>query len=290
MKKISYIFIIALLIGSNGIFSKGTQLDEKAIEQKVLLIEKMIARHNYAVAGLTAIGYIQQLSYWLPAIIEGIDYISGESSSRGALQQESVVENKEKIGFFSGIAQGTKDLLFTSDGWKRMGSVGLYFTGQIGAFFLFQKISEMVYHPDTLRWYIYAKVPYPKTIAFIKELSKKLSEGIDNPEELQHYQFLMNESCKQLVGYGEDMCAYMTYKSTGLSQHQQMLAERTARYLFNYQNDVFKKIFIELRKEKPLYGYIMAILQSYSDELKYQRKLFSSIEGETQEELKMLSN
>ena len=47
---------------------------------------------------------------------------------------------------------------------------------------------------------------------------------------------------------------------------------------------------IELRKEKPLYGYIMAILQSYSDELKYQRKLFSSIEGETQEELKMLSN
>src|SRR5579863_6012545 len=129
MKKWNYFIAICLM--SANIACQNIKLREQVINRKALAIKQMIAKHNYAVAGLTALGYIQQLSYWLPVLVEGTDYFFGEPGSRKPHQEVLKQIKKEELGFFAGIAKDTKELFCTPDGWGRIGDAGLFLSGHI---------------------------------------------------------------------------------------------------------------------------------------------------------------
>jgi hypothetical protein len=286
---------LAILFLSNHALYTSNYMQEKVIAHKAVLIKKMITKHDYAVSGLMALGYLQQLSYWLPTLFTGAHYFFGEPNSINttiapicvcASQQR---EKVKELGFFAGITKDFEDLFGTVDGWKRIGGGGLHIVGYIGAFFLFQKISDSVYHPDTLRWYIKAQIPYENTTIMIEDVAQRLTTADYNDQKrIQHYQFVLRNLCKQLVGYSEDICAYMIYKSNNVPENQKIFAEGVSRYLFNYQNDILATIFNELAEDAPEYNKIINIIKAYRVEMIYQRKLFSSIESETKEELRRI--
>ena len=283
---------LAILFLSSHALHTSNYMQEKVIAHKAVLIKKMITKHDYAVSGLMALGYLQQLSYWLPTLSAGAHYFFGEPNSTDTIAPICVCasqqrEKVEELGIFAGIAKDFKELFGTVDGWKRIGGGGLHIVGYIGAFFLFQKISDSVYHPDTLRWYIKAQIPYENTTIMIEDVAQRLMAVDHNDQKrMQYYQFVLCNLCKQLVGYGEDICAYMVYKSNNVLENQKMFAEGVSRYLFNYQNDIFATIFNELAQDTPQYSNIINIMKAYRGEMAYQRKLFSSIESETKEELR----
>ncbi len=285
IQKIHSFFLVNLLCLSAYTFAAAdVYIKEKVLAQKALNIKKMMNRHYAAKVGLTALFCVHQLTYLLPALKDCADYFFGDENTiktQPAIQQQ--IPPKVEIGFFAGIIKDTQELFGTTQGWKRIGSAGFNFTGMIGSIIVSQKIAELISHPDTLRWYIHAHVPYAQTLALIETLSQKLDSADEySPEKRAFYKSSLYLSCKQLVFYGQDVCAYMTYKGQDMPGAQKMHAERACRYLLNYQNEVFNELFTELAKENPEYGRVEALMQQYRSELKQQRVVFASIEGETQ--------
>ena len=255
-------------------------ITEKAVTEKSRAIKNMIIRHQIATASLMTLFCVHQLTYLLPALKDCSDYFFGDEKQSFSIPQKEE-HKKESLGFFAGIIEGTKDLFGTTEGWTRIGSAGLNFAGMVGSIIVSQQIADVIAHPNTLRWYIYACVPYLETTVLIEKLTKKLTEEAHNEKRLAFYRSSLNLSCQQLVSYGEDICAYITYKAQNLPPAQKMHAEKTYRYLLNYHNEVFNEIFAQLSVSQPEYARIGALMQAYRLELKYQRKLFSCIEGET---------
>ncbi len=295
MKKRNGMLVFMLLVLGGTLFGDTSkdQLNQVLICKKAVAIQKMINRHQFIVSGLMTLGSLQALAV-------GISFFSdyfGEHSNvdNGGVKatekmEVSSTQQEQKKGFFASLAHNTKDLFCTSNGWYRIGLVCLNIGGQIGSTLILQKVLDELYHPDTLRWYIHAHVPYEKITHTIESLAQKLMvPDTYNEEQITHYRQAITLFSQQLVGCGEDLCAYMTYKSAQLPECQNILAEKSARYLLHYQNDLFKKLFAELEQAYPRYDAIVNMMRAYRVELKYQRKLFSSIEAETKQKEKNIA-
>jgi hypothetical protein len=263
-------------------------LDQDVIDKKVIAIDKMITRQRYAKAFFTALGVAYTLYLFLPPVynlfqnpvdkaLDGIDVPKKPMQKRPF--REVFVEDCKNFG------ANTKDLLCTKAGWWRMAKGGLFFCGQVGMYHVMQKVADEVQHPDTLYWYLQAKVPYKKTTAMIKKMVHRLQYEILTDQQTQHDLSMLQLSCNQLAHYGESICAYMMYKGKELEEsNQRDMAQAAARYLFNYHNDWLRSLSRQLEAEKSDYQKISEMIVSYESELAYQLKNFASIEGETKED------
>jgi len=287
--------ILSFIAAQNHATSNKMLIDDVVIA-KSRAIETMITRHNYMVNALAVMGYAHNLALLMPGIMGGVKYFFGDdvTAQAGVALPQDALRDVPKLpapvvkkSFTENIAQGMRKLgsdayneFFTQEGWLDIGKKGLTLGGYLGGFFILQRIAEQVQHPDTLRWYISAKAPYMQTTEMIKTLAKKLSASVEDEKKRQFYHDSLVSACYQLVKYGEDICAYTLYKSMQLEDAEKESAERISRYIFNYNNDVFASLFNEVDKKECDYGVITHIIINYEQEMKFQRNMFSVVEGE----------
>jgi len=278
MKIANYLGLSALIFFGSVFPANNRRLDHKNVITKSVVIKQMITHHNYAANALMVLGSLQAASVFLPMFMSAVNVFIGKPYNASANTIDVGSEDKpERVAFFAALSSATKDIFYTKEGWK---VVVFPFIGQAVCSFLLQKINEEFFHPNTLRWYIFSKVPYVQTIRIIKKLAKQLEVQAIDEHTMRHYHDSLVSACYQLVGYGEDICAYMLYKSGELEGEEKLAAERVARYFFNYNNDILGKIFDQLDVENPKYHMINDLIATYEAELKFQLKHFTSIEGE----------
>lgn len=296
MQKIKYVFLSVAIMFTESSIAQVKRLDAERIEAKSITIKKMIERHEQIVLGLTALAGMQQLCISLPALSNLCGFSFGKSAYDNSqrrflwyhntvnapffdLMQESI--KLEEPSFASALSQGFKKTFFTADGWK---NICAFAFSSAATSFILQKVDTKFRHPDTLRWYVYAHVPYVKAIKTIKNLTVDLQAHDLTAQERDYYYFMLYTCCDQLSGYGEDMCAYMVYKSSELEGRAAEMAEKMARYLLNYQNEALGAIGDELDKQTPDYQIIKQLIAVYESEMRSHRDMFAVIEGELQSE------
>jgi|GEM_PF-6926007 len=284
MKKVR-VFIGVNLFCVGTLLCQPLYISKEAIINKVPVVQKTIRRHQYMVATLSALGYMHQLSL----IAAGLEYFLSDSTQYSKNKQNVKQEEKrETPGFFAELTKDTKELFGTRQGWMRIGQAGVSLVAQIGAFCLFQKVADTIYHPDTLRWYIRTGIPYERTISAIESLARKLATGQMSERQKIYYEKMLHQSCHQLIQYAQDACAYMVYKKAQLPDTQKILAKNMIRHLLRYHNDIFSTVFTLLEDTDPSFIDLIDLVKEYKEELRYHYKLFASIEGENvQEELDM---
>ena len=278
MQKIKYVLLTIAIVFAESSIAQVKRLDSERIDVKSVTIKKMIERHNSIVAGLTALATMQQILFFTPMLIAGFNkFFDRPVCTCG---YEPLVPSVH-VPFFSAMANGFKDTFCTVDGWQNLLK---FCAGEAATHFILQKIDTTFRHPDTLRWYIYAHVPYVRAIKTIKSLTVKLQANDLNAQERDHCHSMLYACCDRLSGYGEDICAYMVYKSTDLEGRTAEMAERMARYLLNSQNETLGAIGNELDKQEPDYQIIKQLIIVYESEMRSHRDMFAVIEGELQRE------
>ena len=276
MQKIKYFLLGVVIVFAESSIAQVKKLDAEQINAKSIIIKKMIDRHNSIVAGLTALATMQQLLFFTPMFISGFNkFFDSPVCVCGSVPLVPPVH----VPFFSAMANGVKDTFCTVDGWKNL----LQFcAGEAATHFILQKIDTVFRHPDTLRWYVYAHVPYVRAIKTIKNITIRLQEDDFNAQSRDHYHSILYVCCDRLAGYGEDVCAYMVYKGSDLEGRTALMAERMARYLLNYHNEILGAICDELDKPEPNYQIINHSIGLYESEMRSHRDMFAVIEGELQ--------
>lgn len=274
MKKIKY----SLLSGAILFFSAGIaqvkKLDAAQITIKSSAIKKMIERHNNIVTGLSALAVVQQVLFFTPMFLANFNKLFDRPVCDCGSKS---VEKLHHLPVFSALANGMKDLFCTSSGWQYLLT---FCAGEAATHFILQKVDTAFHHPDTLRWYIYAHVPYVRAINTIKNVTIELQASDLDAQARDHYYALLYAYCDRLSGYGEDMCAYMVYKSSELEGRTAEMAERMADYLLNYHNKALGAIGDELDKQTPDYQKVNQLITLYESEIRSYRDMFAVIEGE----------
>lgn len=278
MQKIKCALLSVAILFVGGSNAQVRRLDAARIDEKSHAIKKMIERHNSIVGGLTALATMQQLLFFMPMFIAGFNKVFDRPTCLCGSESSVVPVH---VPFFSAMATGFKDTFCTADGWQNLLK---FCAGEAATHFILQKIDTEFRHPDTLRWYVYAHVPYVRVIKTIKNLTIKLQEDDLDVQERKHYYFMLYGCCDRLSGYGEDMCAYMVYKSSDLEGRTALMAERMARYIMNYQNEFLGSIDAELERDVPDYHVIRNLITGYEAEMRSHRDMFAVIEGELQRE------
>lgn len=275
-----YRVLSAILFSSGLVISDMRKLNQEAIDAKTVTIEKMVQQHRYAVFGLTALAFAQQIPTLVPALLSMFNLIKNIDFNA---KNEEKIEDKtklEQVGFLRALSRGMGYAFLTGEGW---GIMLRFVASGVASHFIVQKIEQQFYHPDSLGWYINTQVPYIKTLIGIKDIVKKMESGVIDLRAKQHNYDILCALCEQLIVQAEDVCAYIAYKTNLLEGNQKVMAERTGRYLLNYYNEAFAQIGIALGRAEVDYNEIKRILALYQSELKYQRKIFSAIELESTE-------
>ena len=261
-----------------SIFPHIQLLDQDSIDKKAVAIETMITRERYMLAAFTLMGVAQNIVYLLPLY----HWFTGKSQSVAA----DLVDAKPSPQFswsekFSNFGNATKNLLFTQEGWFSIANTGFYLGGQMSILFIMNKIAHDLQHPDTITWYVSAKIPYKRTINVMRDSIQRVRRS-PSPEQLDFDKLSLKNMSIQLAGYGESICAYMQYKSSSsaLSSTQRHMAQASSRYLFNYHNQWLKEVGALLESEASSYYKVEQLITSYELELAHQIKLFSSVESE----------
>jgi len=271
----SYGFLMSMLLASSLLFCDERMLSSEKIVEKSVAIKQMMKRHTYAANMLIVLGSIQALSVFVPMLIGVVKALTSQSPKKSTIDTPMLDEIKpERVPFFTALSSTTKDIFYTKEGWK---TFIWPFIGQMTTSFMLQKIDKAFFHPDSLKWYISVNAPYVRTVALMNDLIKKLTMNSGNESAVRHYHDSLVFGALQLVGYGEDICAYMVYKSGELEGSEKEAAERISRYLFNYQNEILGAIFTQLDKASPDYNAISKLMATYNEGVKFQLKLFNGI-------------
>lgn len=277
MKKIKYVVLSVAIMFAESNIAQVKKLDEIRIDAKSDAIKKMIERHNSIVAGLTGLATMQQLLFFTPIFIAGFNKFFDRSVCMCG--SEPLVQPVH-VPFFSAMANGFKDTFCTVNGWQNLLK---FCVGEAATHFVLQKVDTHFRHPDTLRWYVHTHVPYVRVLKIMKNITLKLQEHDLDERDKDHYCSLLYACCDRLSGYGEDICAYIVYKSSDLEGRTAEMAEQMARYLLNYQNESLEAIGVELDKHEPDYQIINQLIAIYETEIRSHRDMFAVIEGELQQ-------
>lgn len=273
------LFICAGLIILLPLSATIKKLDSAVIDCKAIAIQKMIERHELIVQGLTACAFLQQL----PIIIEGVGSLFNYSMVK---KEAKEIANAEKISFFGAMSQGFQNAFFTKEGWERSWPI---IAGWAATTFIMQSVQEKFQHPDTLRWYIRSHVPYGKSIVVMKKVITHLQDTHLSDQDRAFKHIMCSGLLEQLANYGEDICAYIQYKASRLEGRRKINAEKCSRYLIHYHNDLLERIDTLLHGDISGYSSIIDLLDVYSSELMHYRQLFSTLEGESEYQEKMIS-
>jgi hypothetical protein len=181
----------------------------------------------------------------------------------------------------SNFGHTTKNLFTTPQGWWTLGQCGLYYGSCLAALYVTLRMPDDFVHPDTLRWYVHTHTPYEATTQLMKEAIIHLRDKAPEQIKIDYHKQLLKDSFDRLVRYGEGICAYMTYKTKQLDEHERLVAERAARYFFVYYNAWLANVAAQYALDVPDYDALEKLITTYETEMGSQLCHFYAIEGET---------
>ena len=303
--KYANIFLSSLLFISSMVCTYEIRLlDQKKIDQHAAAIETKVTRDYYLRVALVSI-VAARIAYM------GINYFNSthdkvpvnvpDASSQNVevpnVQAEPIAVPKitweewthnQKLSWVKWV----KHVVSKENVTNQMIGLGQFVvinSFQTGMGFVMEGVYGKLNYPNTLRWYICSHVPYTATIKVIKEMVVPLQDPLPlTPEQVPYNKQLLQEACNRLVGDGEKLCGYMTYKTKQLDIEEQQVAERTTRHFFNYYNEFLMCISAQLACDVVDYNILDTMLISFETDIKRQLKLFFFIEGETDEERAMI--
>ncbi len=262
-------------------------IEESQVEKRAHDIESMIKRHYYIHASMIAGTVVVDLMqiYQLGKAIFGKSSESDTSDSGSTEPGKDIVSEEAQCNILVQLAKdigsGFKSIFFTRKGL----SILLRAFGEVSAMVIMQKLVSHYWHPDTLHWFVYARVPYQRTVRLIDEFIDELQNPMLQVEQHEFYHQSLVNGCNQLVEYSERVCAYMEYKSNRLLViTQTTIGLSIGRHLFNRTNDWVAEIRTLFEDDKPNYLKISKNITTFVSELTRQLDHFASIEGETHEE------
>ncbi len=174
------------------------------------------------------------------------------------------------------LGSGVKNLFFSKDGW-------FILFGLLGGTVV-QKLVNRYIHPDTLHWFVYAHVPYKRTVRLMDGFVEKCEdEQLLKTQKKFYHESLIN-AANQLVEYVEKMCGYIAYKSDSLPGIQRTTGYSIGRYIFNRTNDWSREITKLFNKKDINYQVVKTSITGFVIELKQQLEHFASIESESEED------
>jgi hypothetical protein len=268
-----------------SIFSENVRLlDRQEINKKAVVIEKKLARERYFVLGLTTLGHIHNIYIFLSFLMPSKPLKNMCEACK--IKEVELVKNVPfGVAMRSGLinaAQNVKNLFVTPQGWGTIGQYILYYGGFLSASFFTARVADNLIHPDTLHWYIAKHVPYESTVQLMKEVIVSLRVQKMTDEGVAYNVQILKDSLNRLAGYGESICAYMTYKSHYLEDDEKQVANRAIGYFFSYYNAWLIDVFVQCSLKSPYYDQINASIASYEINVAAQLRHFYAIEGETE--------
>lgn len=266
---------------SFGFLSQGAPITDAIIDVKASKIKRMISIHQYISTGLSVMGYLQQVQY----VVEGIQYFINDEQSQTKIVcacQNSIPNSGDDAGLPT-ISSALSNLFFTTAGLKHIAKKGGYMLLNLGGLFICLHQFNKVNHPDTLRWYVKSKAPYQKVVVCLKKTADSLHKNDLSDDKVSYYKKQLLVFLRQLIGYGQDVCGYMKYKSDLLDEAAQAEgAKNCLSYLKTYQNRCFKALY-ELSfclQDDQSYASFCEQLEDYIKELAHQKDVFAVLEGE----------
>lgn len=277
--------LVFFVIMPVSIFSESIRLLERQeINKKAVVIEKKLAREKYFVLGLTTLGHIHNiyifLSFFMPS--KSLDNMCAACKNKEVELVKNVPFGVAMRSGLINVVQNVKNLFVTPQGWGTIGYNILYCGGFLTASFITARVADNLIHPDTLHWYITTHVPYELTIQLMKEVIVNLQAQKLTGEDVVYNVQILKDSLNRLAGYGESICAYMTYKSHCLEDGEQQVAEKAICYFFHYYNAWLIDVFAQCGLKSPHYDQINASIASYEINVAAQLRHFYAIEGETE--------
>lgn len=288
------LFSVAIMCGSLSLSADSVRLlQQTEINKKVVAIEKIITRDSRIVLALKALGHAQEI-YILWSLMSPLFTDNTAAKELQLLCIECKERPKaaiEKISFTKALWSGltnfgtnTKNLFTTPQGWLTMGGWGAYYGSCLAALYVTLRIPDDCVHPDTLRWYLSAYVPYEVTTQVMKDAIINLQDQSLEAEQVKYNRQLLHSSINRLARYGESICAYMVYKTKQLDEYEQQVATAAAHHCFKYYNNWLMAISAQCSSNNPDYNQINQLITSYEMAMAAELKHFAAIEGETKAE------
>lgn len=268
MKYPRLFLFLATLTLVNSSFS-SIILDQVTIDKKALEIERKLKQDRYMMYALTTIAVAHEIYQWVPLFKElmSLKPVAGKTK-------------EDKLGFFASIKAGAQYLFCTKEGWASLIQSGF----SIGGFVVISQMGEKFIHPDTLRWYITAHVPYYLTIKLILEQLHILQDPAIDPEQRKIGNEMLHMLYNRLVNQAECMCAYMTYKINQFDAAEKIVGERAKNALFASHTNWLNRIEEQLNATEYDFKELENLVVKYEEAVAAQVNHFALVEGETQRE------
>jgi len=284
MHYIKLLFVFFVMVPLSVFGENIRLLDRQEINKKAVIIEKKLARERYCVLGLTMLGHIYNIYIFLSFVMPSKP-LGNMCEACKELANASVEQTSSPLSIGSGlinVGHNVKNLFTTSQGWGTIGRYVLYSGGFLSASLITARVADNLIHPDTLRWYIAAHVPYESTIQLMKEVIVNVQTQELTRKDVDYNVQMLKDSLNRLARYGESICAYMTYKLPCLEDDEKQVAKRVIDCFFKYHNDWIINVFTQCGLENPDYDQINMCVASYEADVATQLRYFYAIEGETE--------
>ncbi len=241
MKKIkNKIVIVLILLLSTQELLRATllkigQVQEKNIEHSAKDVGQLLFKHRVATISLTVVSGLANFV----ELCRCLQFFYNKYSPSPTTEclgdckiSHSIEPKNEKYNRLArGVAQvaiGIKNLLISKESCYALllGSSAI----------VTQKLMANVNHPYTMTWFVYKKVPYKKMFDQVSEYAKLVGDSTLDKEKNIYYKQTLNSLCNQIVRCVEQLCGFMLYKSTQLTESEQKEAQSIIRYLSHCTN------------------------------------------------------
>jgi len=238
-------------------------MQQAEIDKHAGIIEAKITRERYMMYGFTAFSVVQELYRWTPFFMG----LWGKSFVN------QVKEDKKPL--LQSCKEGFEWIFYTKQGWISIIQSGV----SIGEFIIISKMSEKLFHPNTLRWYIKTHAPYMRTIGLMQEHVSALQDTALEQSVIASHKEFLSELYDCLVHHSTLMCGYMTYKVKSFENEEQIIGKRAVQCIINDQNNWLMRIGSQLKVDVPNYPEIEKLLLGYKMDVASYINHFSLIEG-----------
>ena len=291
------LFFLPVICASLCISAESIRFLQSAeINKKIVGIEKQIIRDKRIMLGLKALSHVQEIylfwSFFSPLFADNtsikLQQVCVECKVRPKAPIEEVPFTKALWLGLTNFGNNTKNLFITPQGWLTMGGWAAYYGSCLASLYVTFRMPDDFVHPDTLRWYVQAHVPYEATIQLMKDAIINLQDQSLETAQIDYNRQVLRDSVDRLARDGESICAYMVYKIKQLDEYETPVAERAAHNFFKYYNAWLTNVSAQCGLDSPDYDEINKLVIAHEMAVTAQLKHFYAIAGETKAERRMV--
>jgi len=257
------------------------QVQEKNIERTAKQVGQLLFKHRMAKISLTAVSSIANLMdlyrcgqfFYNKCLSSSPPECLGGNRVDYSISGQKIEQSNSFVRGVAQVAVGIKNLLISKESCYAL----LLGSSAITT----QKLMADVNHPHTMTWFTYKKVPYKRMFNQVYEYAKLLESSTLDKEKNIYYKQTLNSLCNQMVRRVEQLCGFMLYKSTQLTEAEQKEAESIIHYLSDYTNSWSGAINKLFNQESFDPQQFIKRVTGFQEELQRELSHFARVEGET---------